>query len=59
MTINGTMAQAAFTVVSAPVMVPSWCSTRAHWIEKLTSATVATERPTTTLDSHVSNRQMR
>ena len=30
----------------------------AHWAAKQTSATVATERPTNTLESHVSKRQI-
>ena len=58
-TISGTITSAAFRVVSAPVMVPSRCRMIAHWMAKQTSATVATVRPTMTLDSQVSNRQMR
>jgi hypothetical protein len=58
-TINGTIAHAAFKVVSAPVIVPSWCRMTAHCAAKAISATVATDRPTTTLDSQVSNRQIR
>ena len=59
MTINGTITHAAFKVVSAPVIVPSWCRMITHCATKEISATVATDRPTTTLDSHVSNRQIR
>lgn len=59
MRINGTITQAAFTVVSAPVIVPSWCRISAHCAAKQISATVATDRPTRTLDSHVSNKQIR
>ena len=57
--INGTITRAAFKVVSAPVIVPSWCRIIAHCAAKQISATVATVRPTTTLDSQVSNRQIR
>jgi hypothetical protein len=57
--ISGTITQAAFKVVSAPVIMPSRCRTIAHCTAKQISATVATDRPTTTLDSQVSNRQMR
>ena len=57
--INGTITHAAFKVVSAPVIVPSWCRMIAHCAAKQISATVATDRPTTTLDSQVSNRQIR
>src|SRR5579872_6380255 len=56
--IKGTIAQAAIKVVFAPVIVPSRCRIIAHWATKQTSATVATDRPTVTLDSHVSNRQI-
>ena len=56
---SGTITHAAVRVVSAPVIVPSWCSIIAHCTAKATSATVATVRPTVTLDSHVSNRQIR
>ena len=59
MMINGKIIHAAFTVVPAPVIVPSWCRIIAHCAAKQTSATVATDRPTTTLDSQVSNRQIR
>src|SRR5207253_6569302 len=59
MRINGTITHAVFKVVSAPVIVPSWCRIIAHCAAKQISATVATDRPTTTLDSHVSNKQMR
>ena len=58
-TISGTTAHAMVKVVSAPVVVPSWCKTMAHCATKQTSATVATDRPTTMLDSHVSNKQIR
>ena len=57
--ISGTITHAAFNVLSAPVMVPSRCSSIAHCTAKQSSATVATERPTMTLDSQVSNRQIR
>ena len=57
--ISGTITQAMFMAVSAPVMAPSWCRIIAHCAAKQTSATVATERPTATLDSQVSNRQIR
>ena len=40
-------------------MVPSWCRRTAHCATKAISATVATDRPTMTLDSQVSNRQIR
>ena len=59
MRINGTITHAAFKVVSAPVIVPNCCRIIAHCAAKLISATVATDRPTTTLDSHVSNKQIR
>ena len=58
-TISGTITAAAFSVVSAPVMVPSCCRKIAHCAAKAISATVATLRPTVTLESQVSNRQMR
>jgi len=57
--ISGTIAHAAFKVVSAPVIMPSRCRIIAHCAAKQISATVATDRPTTTLDSHVSNKQIR
>ena len=56
---SGTITQAAATVVSAPVTVPSWWRITAHCAANAISATVATERPTNTLDSQVSNRQIR
>jgi acetolactate synthase regulatory subunit len=59
MRIKGTSTHAAFRVVSAAVIVPSWCRISAHCAEKQISATVATDRPTTTLDSQVSKRQIR
>ena len=37
-------------------MWASWCSTMAHWRTKQISATVATDRPTKTLESQVSKR---
>src|SRR5215510_5502447 len=57
--INGTITHAAFKVVSAPVIVPSLYRAIAHCAAKQISATVATDRPIMTLDSQVSNRQMR
>ena len=51
--------QAAVKVVSAPVIVPSWGRMIAHCAAKQISATVATDRPTRTLDSQWLNRQMR
>ncbi len=57
--ISGTMIHATFSTVSDPVIEPSCCRMIAHCRTKQTSATVATERPTSTLDSQVSNRQMR
>ena len=59
MRINGTITQAAIKTVSAPVIVPNWCRMIAHCATKAISATVATDRPTTTLESQVSNRQIR
>ena len=59
MRMSGTITHAAFTVVSASVAVPSWCRIIAHCAAKQISATVATDRPTTTLDSQVSNKQIR
>jgi len=59
MRINGKIAHAAFKAVSAPVIVPNWCRIIAHCAAKQISATVVTDRPTTTLDSHVSNKQIR
>src|SRR5687767_6178787 len=56
-TISGTIAQAAVNAMSAPAIPPSWLRTRAHCAAKQISATVATDRPTSTLDSQVSNRQ--
>ncbi len=50
---------AAFRTVSDPVMVPSCCRIIAHCATKQSSAIVATVRPTATLDSQVSNRQIR
>ena len=58
-TSNGTITSAMLSVVSAFVIAPSWFRMTAHCAAKQSSATVATERPTTTLDSQVSNRQMR
>jgi hypothetical protein len=55
MRINGTITHAAPKVVSAPVIVPSWWRIIAHCTTKQTSATVATDRPIRTLESHVSN----
>ncbi len=57
--ISGTMIREIFFAVSEPVSLPSARSTIAHWMTKHSSATVATERPTMTLDSQVSNRQIR
>ena len=57
--ISGTIALAAVRVVSAPAIQPSWFRMIAHCAAKQTSATVATERPTRTLESQVSNRQIR
>jgi len=59
MRINGRITHATSKVVSAPVIVPSWCRIMTHCAAKQTSAMVATVRPTTTLDSHVSNKQIR
>ncbi len=41
------------------IIVPNWYRIIAHCAAKQISATVATDRPTTTLDSHVSNKQIR
>ena len=57
--INGTITHAAFKVVFAPVIMLSWYRTIAHCTAKQISATVATNRPTAMLDSHVSNKQIR
>src|SRR5215472_11724622 len=59
MSIKGTISHAALNVVSAPVIVPSWYRTMAHCAAKQISATVATDRPTVTLDNQVSNKQIR
>jgi hypothetical protein len=59
MRISGTIAHATVKAVSTPAIPPRWCRTMAHWAAKQTSATVATDRPTRTLDSQVSNRQIR
>ena len=59
MRINGTITNAAFKLVSDPVIVPSRCRIIAHCTAKQISATVATDRPTTMLDSQVSNKQIR
>src|SRR5262245_53713382 len=57
--IDGTISHAAHKVIPAPVIVASWCRIIAHCTAKQISATVATDRPTITLDSHVSNKQIR
>src|SRR5690348_972117 len=57
--ISGTITSAAFTTVSAPVIAPSRKRRIAHCATKQTSAIVATERPTATLEVQWSNRQMR
>jgi hypothetical protein len=59
MRINGTSTHAALKTLSAAAIPPSWCRMIAHCAAKQISATVATDRPTTTLDSQVSNRQIR
>ena len=56
--ISGTITLEMLRAVSDFAMPPSWRSTIAHWIAKQTSAMVATERPTSTLQSQVSNRQI-
>ena len=58
-TISGSTSSAALTVVSAPVIRPSWFMMMTHCAAKQTSAMVATVRPIITLDSQVLNRQMR
>src|ERR1700689_2991183 len=58
-TIVGTMAFEIFFAVSELATLPSAKSTMAHCAAKQSSATVATERPTMMLESHVSNKQMR
>src|SRR5271169_3333621 len=57
--ISGTIALEIFFAVSECVTFASSRKTMAHWTAKQSSAMVATERPTSTLESHVSNRQMR
>ena len=57
--ISGTIAFDTFVALSDPTDFPITRSTIAHWVIKHSSATVATERPINTLDSGVSNRQMR
>src|SRR4029077_6421431 len=57
--ISGTPALAMFFAVSELATLPGTDSTMAHCAAKQSSATVATERPTMTLESQVSNRQMR
>ena len=56
--ISGTITVAMFRAVSAFASLASWYSTMAHWRTKQISATVATDRPTKTLDSQVSNSTM-
>src|ERR1700730_1318445 len=59
MTISGTIIRAIFFAVSECVIFPSSCKTIAHCMAKQSSAAVATDRPARTLESQVSNRQMR
>jgi hypothetical protein len=59
MTINGTTTSETFTTLSAPTVSPNLPRMIAHCAAKQTSAMVATERPTRTLDSQVSNKHIR
>jgi acetolactate synthase regulatory subunit len=45
-----------FLAVSEFVRFARWRRTMAHWIAKQISATVATDRPTRTLESQVSKK---
>ncbi len=54
-TINGTITRAAVRPSTLPVACDDARSSSAHCATKHNSATVATERPTTTLASHESN----
>ena len=58
-TITGTIAFATFRAASEFAAFANSRKTIAHWTAKQISATVATDRPTKTLDSQVSNRQIR
>jgi len=57
--IIGTIIFDTVTAMRVPVLSPSSRSRMAHWAMKHSSAMVASERPTPTLDSHESSRQMR
>src|ERR1700685_1160262 len=56
--ISGTIILEMLFAVSECATLPSSRKTMAHWSAKQSSATVATERPISTLDSQVSNRQI-
>src|SRR5262245_46292440 len=58
-TIIGTTAYETTRAVTLSVSRALCLSISAHWATKQTSAMVATERPTATLDSHVLNRVIR
>src|SRR5689334_3313052 len=53
-TINGTMARDTRTAAALPTTCPTPRSSKAHCAAKHSSATVATERPTITVESHES-----
>jgi hypothetical protein len=55
--MRGTSRSDTLLATTLPVDLAVAFSTRAHWLMKHNSATVATERPTATLDSQVSNKQ--
>ena len=57
--MSGTTTFAVTRPTPLPVARDISPSIRAHWSAKHSSANVATERPTITLESHVSNRQTR
>jgi hypothetical protein len=57
--MKGTIAHAALKVVFAPTIVPRCRRIIAHCVAKHISATVATARPSVTLESHVSNKHIR
>src|SRR4051812_9789464 len=55
MTMSGTTTREMAAATTLPVTCAVARNITAHWPTKHSSAMVATERPTTMLDSHVSN----
>jgi hypothetical protein len=58
-TMSGTTTREAILPTTLPLAREVSRSITAHWPTNHNSAQVATERPTTTLDTQESNRQMR